>query len=558
MRKCLTLLVLLTFVSLSYSEKKKIIYLVRNGETNLNTDSLQRIGGRINVPLNDLGVAHCKAAGDFLANQNIGKIYYSSIPRAKQSAEFIAKQHKTQVEMVEDPLLIDISFGIYEGKTYQEAFGDEKGGDFIKHPEKLIIPEGETFYAIMNRLRLFFVKFWESDEEVCTIVSHGSIMNILSLMLVQAPLEKFWTMHMSPCGVSKVQMNSIYSFNIEYWNENNFFQEYNSNKNINNSNRVCQILKIEKPVIQGPMFWLTDAKLVAAVSEAGGLGVLGPHAGQNSLPKDDVERAERMRKEIRKVKELTSKPFGINIFHSGQNPDIQLQLMLKVVYEEKVPVVVVYHDSPDIAEDIIKDLKAHGVTVVYRHLNYTPDLARKAEMAGVDIIVATGMDEGGTLPGHNIGTFSIVPLIVDSVKIPVMAAGGIADRRTFNAAFALGAEGAFCGTLFLSATEARTSQNVKEMMLKANATDIDFFRTIPYYYRSIPTKLSQKLVQMDKELKTRDELYNAMHPMRNMKFGMLDGQIDVGYISVGLGVSMIHSIRPSKEIIDDITQDFKP
>ena len=168
------------------------------------------------------------------------------------------------------------------------------------------------------------------------------------------------------------------------------------------------------------------------------------------------------------------------------------------------------------------------------------------------------MDEGGTLPGHNIGTFSIVPLIVDSVKIPVMAAGGITDRRTFNAALALGAEGVFCGTLFLSATEARTSQNVKEMMVKANATDIDFFRTIPYYYRSIPTPLSQKLVQMDKDLKTRDELYNAMHPMRNMKFGMLDGQVDVGYISVGLGISMIHSIRSSKEIIDDITQDFKP
>ena len=139
-----------------------------------------------------------------------------------------------------------------------------------------------------------------------------------------------------------------------------------------------------------------------------------------------------------------------------------------------------------------------------------------------------------------------------------MAAGGITDRRTFNAVFALGAEGAFCGTLFLSAKEARTSQNVKEMMLKANATDIDFFRTIPYYYRSIPTPLSQKLVQMDKELKTREELYNTMHPMRNMKFGMLDGQVDVGYISVGLGVSMIRSIKSSKEIIDDITQDYTP
>ena len=134
------------------------------------------------------------------------------------------------------------------------------------------------------------------------------------------------------------------------------------------------------------------------------------------------------------------------------------------------------------------------------------------------------------------GTFSIVvPLIADSVKIPVMAAGGITDRRTFKAAFAFYAEAAFCGTLFLSATESRTAQNVKEMMLKINATDIDFFRTMPYYYGSIQTKLSQKVIQMDKDLKTREELYNAMNPIRNMKIGILDGQIDVGYISVGLG-----------------------
>ena len=231
--------------------------------------------------------------------------------------------------------------------------------------------------------------------------------------------------------------------------------------------------------------------------------------------------------------------------------------MLKVVYEEKVPVAIVVHDGPEPAEDIIKELKSQGVTVVYRQITISPDIAKKAEKAGADIIVATGMDEGGTLPNHNIGTFSIVPLIVDSVKIPVMAAGGITDKRTFNAAFALGAEGVFCGSLFLSSTEARAPKNVKDLIVKTNATDMDFFRTIPYYYRSIPTPLSQKLVQMDKELKTREEIANAMHPMRNMKFGMLDGQVDVGYISVGLGVSMIHSIRPCKEIIDDITQDFK-
>ena len=219
------LILLLIIIKLCYSEKKKIIYLIRHGETNFNTDPVPRVRGRINVPLNDVGIAHCKAAGDFLANENIGKIYYSGIPRAKQSAECVVERHNTPVEMIEDPLVIDISWGVYEGKTYMEAFGDEKGGDLMFHPEKLIVPEGETFYAVMDRLRLFFVKFWESDEEVCTIVSHGAITNVLSLMFLQAPLEKFWSMYMSACGVSKVQMKSIYSFTIEYWNANYFLKE---------------------------------------------------------------------------------------------------------------------------------------------------------------------------------------------------------------------------------------------------------------------------------------------------------------------------------------------
>ena len=219
------IIALLCLLSFSFCEKKKIIYLIRHGETNFNSDPVPRVRGRINVPLNDLGIAHCKAAGDFLANEKIGKIYYSAVPRAFQSAELVAQQHSTKVELVEDPLVIDISWGVYEGKTYLEAFGDENGGDYMFHPEKLIIPEGETFYSVMNRLRLFFVKFWESDENECTIVSHGAITNILSLMFLQAPLEKFWSMYMSACGVSKVQMKSIYSFTIEYWNANHFLKE---------------------------------------------------------------------------------------------------------------------------------------------------------------------------------------------------------------------------------------------------------------------------------------------------------------------------------------------
>ena len=224
MKFIFTFIALCSILSLGYSQKKKTIYLIRHGETDFNTDPVPRVRGRINVPLNDIGIAHCKAAGDFLSNVEIGKVYYSEIPRARQSAECVVQQHSSKVEMIEEPLVIDISWGIFEGKTYLEAFGDEKGGDLVFHPERLIVPEGDTFYAVMDRLRRFFVKFWESDEEVCTIVTHGAVTNVISLMLLQAPLEMFNTMYMSACGVSKIQMKSIYDFTIEYWNAKYFLK----------------------------------------------------------------------------------------------------------------------------------------------------------------------------------------------------------------------------------------------------------------------------------------------------------------------------------------------
>ena len=206
--------------------KKKTIYLIRHGETNFNTDPVPRVRGRISVPLNDEGIAHCKAAGDWLANEDIGNIYYSVIPRAKQTAELVAGQHKKgKVKLVEEDLVIDISWGDWEGKTYKEAFGSDDGGDYFKHPDRLTMPNGETFYSVMDRLRRFFVRFWESDEQTCTIVSHGAITNIISLMLTQAPLDKFWTMYMSACGVSKVYIKGINDFSIDYWNANWFLKE---------------------------------------------------------------------------------------------------------------------------------------------------------------------------------------------------------------------------------------------------------------------------------------------------------------------------------------------
>lgn len=320
------------------------------------------------------------------------------------------------------------------------------------------------------------------------------------------------------------------------------------------NNRICSILGIEKPVIQGPMVWLTDAKLAAAVSNAGGLGSLGPNAGQTVVTRDPEETAENMRKEIRKVRELTDKPFSVNVLPVQNGTDLYTPPMLKVIYEEKVPVVT-FVGEPDVA--MFNEFKAHDIKIVFRSLNPSPENARAAEEAGADIIVATGFDEGGTLPGMVLGTFSIVPMIVDAVDhTPVMAAGGIADHRAFNAALALGAEGVYCGTAFLMSKESRMAENVKQAVLAANAQDLLLFRTIPAYYRSLPGDLANELVAMDKAGATNEELGKKMGGFANLRIGMLEGDMNKGYVSVGNGINHIHEIKSVDEIIAELVKDY--
>ena len=177
------------------------------------------------MPLNDKGLLHAHQAGEFLKDENIGKIYYSKIHRAKQTAEAVAEKHSTKVELVEEPLVIDISWGDWEGKTYRECFGSDDGGDYFKYPEKMIVPNGESFYSVMDRLRKFLEKFWQSDEEICTIVSHGAVLNCLGLVIMQAPLSHFWSMYMSGCGVSKIIMKDVSRISIDYWNAHHFLKD---------------------------------------------------------------------------------------------------------------------------------------------------------------------------------------------------------------------------------------------------------------------------------------------------------------------------------------------
>ena len=319
------------------------------------------------------------------------------------------------------------------------------------------------------------------------------------------------------------------------------------------NNRISQILGIRYPIVQGAMSWMTDAMLVAAVSNAGGLGMLGPHAGQTDNPASSEEVIERMRAEVRKVKKLTDKPFAMPIVTSYDFSTVPM--MTEMLIAERVPVVLLNgFIEGAIDENTFATLKNAGIKIICRE--HTVETARKAQACGADIFVTTGFDEGGTVPDKVIGTFSSVSHIVDSVDIPVMAAGGIADVRGVRAAFALGAEGVYLGTAFLATHESRMADSVKQMLVDSNADDLLLFRTLPAYYRSLPTPLANRLLAMSESGAPREAIAQEMNGGIGMRRGMLEGDLERGYISVGNGINHIKEIRSVKALIDDLMRDF--
>jgi enoyl-[acyl-carrier protein] reductase II len=324
---------------------------------------------------------------------------------------------------------------------------------------------------------------------------------------------------------------------------------------INTENRVTEILGIKYPIIQGAMSWITNAEFVAAVSNAGGLGILGPHAGHYTNPTSFDEIVDRLKAEIRKVKTLTDKPFGVPVMLSNDLSTVDA--IADLLIDEGVKVVLLNGLEGFDYEPLMKKFNENNMKTIFRSLTPSIDNAQYAEKIGADILVATGFDEGGTVPEKVIGTFSIVPMIADAVAIPVMAAGGIADARGVRAAFALGAEGVFAGTVFIATKENPAAENVKQLILNHTASDLLLFRTNPAYYRSIPTPYSHELLAMDEGGKTRNEIANKMYSEQGLKVGMLDGNLKDGYITVGNGLSYINSIRTVNEVVEDLMRDFK-
>ncbi|KAF1298442.1 hypothetical protein BAU15_11840 [Enterococcus sp. JM4C] len=307
-------------------------------------------------------------------------------------------------------------------------------------------------------------------------------------------------------------------------------------------NRVTEILNTNYPLIQGPMSWNTDATLVAAVANAGGLGVLGPNAGQTVLTSDPTETAERMRNEIRETKALTKHSFGLNIISGGEENDKDnpfFEGILNVAFEEKVNYFVVIGE---INKALFADIKNAGGVIIYRPLTPTRQKMQEAEQAGADLLVVTGHDEGGILPEQALGTFTAIPSMADAVNIPVLGAGGINDARGVKAAFALGAEGVFIGTRFLATKEAPSSIETKKAIVNSGYADM---ASIGGVVRSIVTEKAKAMLA-----KAENNGDTSSDAVGGFRIGMLEGNLDEGIISVNTGIDVINDIPSVKELVE--------
>lgn len=298
------------------------------------------------------------------------------------------------------------------------------------------------------------------------------------------------------------------------------------------NSKLCQLLNIKYPILQGGMAWVATAELAAAVSNAGGLGVIG--AGH--MP------ADVLRNEIKKTKAMTTKPFGVNIML--MSPFVKD--VMQVVIDERVPVVTTGAGNPGEYIPRLKEIGAKVIPVVA-----SVALAKRLERIGVDAIIAEGMESGGHV--GEVTTMALVPQIVDAVSVPVIAAGGIGDARGIVAAFALGAQGVQIGTRFVASTECIAHPNYKEAILRAKerSTVVTGLST-GHPVRVIANKLTKEFFRMEKEGATPEELDNL--GAGKLKIAAREGDVQHGSVMVGQVAGLVNDIKPVADILDEIIQ----
>ncbi|QEK12020.1 enoyl-[acyl-carrier-protein] reductase FabK [Crassaminicella thermophila] len=294
--------------------------------------------------------------------------------------------------------------------------------------------------------------------------------------------------------------------------------------------KICKLLNIKYPIIQGAMAWISTAELAAAVSNAGGLGIIA--AG--NAPADIIK------KEIEKIKELTNKPYGINVMLLSPYVDEIMDL----VVAEKVPVITTGAGNPGKYMAALKKANTKVIPVVP-----SVALAKRVEKAGADAIIVEGTEAGGHI--GELTTMVLVPQVVDAVNIPVIAAGGIADGRGMVAAFALGAEGVQVGTRFVCSKECTVHEKYKEKILKAKDRDtVVTGRSTGHPVRILRNKLSKEFEKLEKAGASTEELESL--GAGKLRSAVIEGDVENGSVMSGQIAGLVKDIKPCKEIIDEM------
>lgn len=296
---------------------------------------------------------------------------------------------------------------------------------------------------------------------------------------------------------------------------------------------ITELLNIEYPIIQGGMAWVADYHLAAAVSNAGGLGLIGSGGAPASWVKD----------QIREVKKLTDKPFGVNIMLMNPEADE----IAKVIVEEKVPVVTTGAGNP---AKYIKEWKEAGVKVI--PVVASCALAKMMERCGADAVVAEGTEAGGHI--GEITTMSLVPQVVDTVNIPVIAAGGIADGRGFAAALMLGAKAVQMGTHFVATKECNVHENYKEKIIKAKDIDSKVTgRSTGHPVRVLRNQMSNEYIKKEQEGATLEEL--ELLTLGGLRKAVVEGNVKEGSLMAGQIAGLVKKQYTCKELIEKVVTE---
>lgn len=302
------------------------------------------------------------------------------------------------------------------------------------------------------------------------------------------------------------------------------------------NNRITELFGIKYPIIQAGMIWCSGWELASAVSNAGGLGIIG---SGSMYP-------EVLKEHIQKCKAATNKPFAVNI--PLLYPDIEEHV--KTIIDEKVPIVFSSAGSPKKWTPLLKE---NGIKVV--HVVSSSFFAQKVEAAGCDAVVAEGFEAGGHNGREETTTMCLIPPVVDSVEIPVIAAGGIGSGRTMAAAFALGAEAVQIGSRFVASVESSAHGSFKRTVVEASegSTELSLKQVVPV--RLIKNRFYKEIKELESRGASSEELAKHLGRGRSKK-GMFQGDLEDGELEIGQISGYINEVKPAAEIVAEIVSEF--